>query len=144
VYIFPYAYLHRMTRQFFVITGIFLLSVQILSLPLSIGYFYANQAEIAATQCENRMETVVLCSGRCVLREIVSSRIEVPGQDDPVAPASQSERLLLTSLDIPPAIRQIAVIAHRPRLILPATNYAYQLPATSGYLKDVFQPPQWG
>ncbi|PHI19240.1 hypothetical protein CEQ90_13585 [Lewinellaceae bacterium SD302] len=131
-----------MIRQLVAIAGILLLSVQILSLPLSIGYFYANQAEIAATKCENRnLEKVVLCSGKCYLREIVANQVAPARENDPTLPASTTERLQLTVMDQPP-LRPLPVLSRRPRAILPPANFRYRYAQADGYATDIFHPPR--
>ncbi len=131
-----------MIRHLVVIAGILLLSIQIMSLPLSVGYFYANQAEIAATKCENRnLEKVVLCSGKCYLREIVANQLAPSNQDDPAHPTSTSERLQLTTMDQPP-VRPLPVLSPRPRANLPAANFRYRSAYSDGHSADVFHPPR--
>lgn len=117
-----------------------ILALQLLSLPLGMGWFYAQQQDIAAMRCINRFEPTLMCSGQCVLQEIVLTHLDGSLEEEAPAPSRELRLPLLPNMITPPVFNPTIVVARLAEL-LPAKNFTYSLSASEAHLSGVFHPP---
>ncbi len=129
-----------MKKSHLAIPLLVILTLQLLSLPLGMGWFYAQRQDIAANRCINRFEPTLMCGGQCVLQEIVLASLDGSTEEEAPAP-SRELRLPLLLTTLCPSIFNPGVAVDRSAKMLPAKNFAYNLLSGAPHRSGVFHPP---
>ena len=133
-----------MIRRASAILLLLVLGIQLLSLPVTYAWFYANQADIAARHCVNNNEPLLMCSGTCYLNELVVAQLPIVSEQDPAPATERSERgqLLPFHLDLPQVSEALPSRPPCPTALDPAANFAYRFSVGLAAARPVVPPPK--
>ncbi len=96
--------------------------------------FYLNQDYITQNLCENRYKPVVMCHGKCVLKDATAQNHENEQNEVPIPQQEERSVFVLPSME---SISKSTSFLHLKRKLIAyhTTFYAFE------YLDEVFHPP---
>lgn len=124
-------------RSFVLISIAFIFLLQPASKLIIAIQFYINQEHIAQTMCVNRNKPEVLCSGKCVLNNMMEASEESEKQQ---IPPSQKDKIEYWIVSFP----NVNVPENRVHLLKQQNTLKFNYIEIFGsvHLKEVVQPPE--
>jgi hypothetical protein len=99
--------------------------------------FYMNQEYIAQTMCVNRNKPEVLCSGKCVLNNMMEASEESEKQQIPASQKDKIEHWIVSF----PSVQELENRAHVLKQEI-TLKFNYVFINGSAHLNEVVQPPE--